>query len=161
MKIMRTLIVVLVACSIQACGFQLRGDYALTEQLQRVHVVAPQFSQFAQTLEQYLQSAGAELDSSAQALQIEILSDRLDRRTLSLSSSGQVAEYELIYTVQYQLNWQGVQSEVEQIEVFRDYQDDPNFALAKTREREILVAEMRDQAARQLIRQINTLLPTS
>lgn len=47
---------------------------------------------------------------------------------------------------------------MQQLEVYRDYQDDPNFALAKTREREVLVSEMREEAARQLLRQTIALL---
>jgi LPS-assembly lipoprotein len=82
-----------------------------------------------------------------------VLDDTLDRRTLSLSQSGQVAEYEMIYTVYYQLIKQGEVSAQQQVEVYRDYQDDPNFALAKTREREVLVQEMREEAARLLLRQ--------
>ena len=35
--------------------------------------------------------------------QLALLSDKLERRTLSLFESGQVAEYELLYQVNYQL----------------------------------------------------------
>ena len=83
-----------------------------------------------------------------------MLSDQLERRTLSLFESGQVAEYELLYRVNYQVIRNGELIIEDTIEVARDYQDDPNFALAKTREREMLVAEMRDDAARRLVRQM-------
>ena len=85
---------------------------------------------------------------------IAINRDELSRRTLSLSGSGQVAEYELIYSVDYSINEANKDPVDLRIEVYRDYQDDPNFALAKTRERELLVAEMREEAARRMLRQI-------
>lgn len=37
------------------------------------------------------------------------------------------------------------------IQIFRDYQEDPNFALAKTRELDILLSEMRDDAVNRIM----------
>ncbi|WP_241969858.1 LPS assembly lipoprotein LptE [Pseudidiomarina taiwanensis] len=145
---------ILLVLMLQGCGFQLRGSYDLPAAFQQVAVTAPKFSEFADVLKLQLEQAGAQHAGAQPSLTIDIVSDRLDRRTLSLSSSGQVAEYELIYTVQYQLELNGQLGEVNQIEVFRDYQDDPNFALAKTRERELLVAEMRMEAARMLLQRV-------
>lgn len=140
--------------ALSGCGFQLRDNYQLPAAMQGVSVQAPAFSEFSQVLQRRLSLAGAELVDSAQAdVIIEVLDDQLDRRTLSLSQSGQVAEYEMIYTVNYQIIRQGSEPQKLQVEVYRDYQDDPNFALAKTREREVLIGEMRDDAARQLLRQ--------
>jgi LPS-assembly lipoprotein len=142
--------------SLAGCGFQLRGSYQLPPQLQQASISAPQFSEVAEQVRERFTLAGVEvLESSSSAhTHVEILRDSLTRRTLSLSASGQVAEYELIYTVDYQLRAPEQRAQTLQVEVFRDYQDDPNFALAKTREREVLVAEMREQAAQQLLRQV-------
>lgn len=148
----------LAALVITSCGFQLRDSYQLPTQLESVYIQAEPFSEFAEILASRLQLAGAELDEEPQQTVIQLVRDSLDRRTLSLSSSGQVAEYELIYTVEYVLH-NGPQTSIPlQVEVFRDYQDDPNFALAKTREREVLVTEMREDAARQILRQISAQL---
>jgi len=146
--------VIIIATALTGCGFQLRDNYQLPAAMQTVSIEAPAFSEFGQVLERRLSLAGARIESAQQTrLVIEILDDTLDRRTLSLSQSGQVAEYEMIYTVYYQLIEQGEISAQQQVEVYRDYQDDPNFALAKTREREVLVQEMREEAARLLLRQ--------
>lgn len=148
------LTVIALATALTGCGFQLRDNYQLPPAMQTVSVQAPAFSEFQQVLERRLNLAGAKLDGIQEtSLIIEVLDDTLDRRTLSLSQSGQVAEYEMIYTVYYQLIEQGEVSAQQQVEVYRDYQDDPNFALAKTREREVLVQEMREEAARLLLRQ--------
>ncbi|RWU12738.1 hypothetical protein EGC76_00495 [Pseudidiomarina gelatinasegens] len=153
-KLVHYIGLVILTTALSGCGFQLRDNYQLPAAMQDVSVQAPAFSEFSQVLQRRLSLAGAELVDSAQAgVTIEVLSDQLDRRTLSLSQSGQVAEYEMIYTVNYQIIQQGSEPKKMQVEVYRDYQDDPNFALAKTREREVLIREMRDDAARQLLRQ--------
>lgn len=152
---MRQLIIGLCLLSLTACGFQLRGNYQLPPTLQHVAIDAPQFSEFAEHAKQRFELAGATVVAAGDNLtRIEILNDDLSRRTLSLSASGQVAEYELIYKVSYVLVNAAGERRPMQVEVFRDYQDDPNFALAKTREREVLVAEMREQAAQRLVRQV-------
>lgn len=148
------LIVLIAALTLVGCGFHLRDDYQLPAEMKNVAIDASAFSEFRSVLEQRFELAGAKLVPQDQAgLVVVILNDKLNRRTLSLSQSGQVAEYELIYTVAYQLVRAQQPSRELQVEVYRDYQDDPNFALAKTREREVLVREMRDEAARQLLRQ--------
>lgn len=156
---MRYLAVLLLSIMLTACGFQLRDSYQLPPQLERVHVDAAAFSEIRQVVIQRFELAGAEVVDDSDALTVRIISDALDRRALSLSRSGQVAEYELIYTLWYELiSSDGTISAAQRIEVYRDYQDDPNFALAKTREREVLVAEMREDAARLLLRQVITQL---
>ncbi|OZB36659.1 MAG: hypothetical protein B7X50_13020, partial [Alishewanella sp. 34-51-39] len=75
-------------------------------------------------------------------------------RTLSLFANGQVAEYELIYKVEYRIQLPGEQEQFYQFELYRDYQDDPNQALAKAQELELLLSELRQQAANRIIRQL-------
>lgn len=153
-QLLQIIISVSVAFSLFGCGFQLRDNYQLPASMQNVAIEASAFSEFRSVLKQRFELAGAELVTPSDAgLIIAIMDDQLTRRTLSLSQSGQVAEYELIYTVTYQLLQPDTPAREFQVEVYRDYQDDPNFALAKTREREVLVTEMRDEAARQLLRQ--------
>lgn len=155
---MRQVLLILTLClvvSLAGCGFQMRGSYQLPPQLQQASIAAPQFSEIADQLRERFTLAGVGLvDAQANVTAIEIVRDSLTRRTLSLSASGQVAEYELIYTVDYLLRAPNKAAKSLQVEVFRDYQDDPNFALAKTREREVLVAEMREQAAQRVLRQV-------
>lgn len=153
-KQLQYLVTLVVTLTLVGCGFHLRDSYQLPQSMHQLAIEASAFSEFRSVLEQRFELAGAELVPSEQAsLVVVIVNDQLNRRTLSLSQSGQVAEYELIYTVDYQLLQADKPARELQVEVYRDYQDDPNFALAKTREREVLVREMRDEAARQLLRQ--------
>lgn len=152
-------IILLSSLGLSACGFQLRDQYALPDVLRYVHLDASSQSDFTEIAAARLSLAGVTLVADANGQPspavIQILDDSLDRRALSLSASGQVAEYELIYSVRYALHRQpGADPILGELEVHRDYQDDPNFALAKTREREVLLREMREEAARTLLRQV-------
>jgi len=113
-----------------------------------------------------LQQLGAQLErnqvrlldsSDAQSAIFVLDSDSLQRRTLSLFPNGQVAEYELIYKVNYQLVLPGQEPRPYQIELYRDYQDDPSRALAKSKELDLMLTELRQQAVARIIRQFGRL----
>lgn len=154
----RWLCTLILAISVVGCGFQLRDNYQLPEALQQMRISSNNSFELEDSLKQRLLTAGIQwtVDNpeNEHIAELQVLSDKLERRTLSLFESGQVAEYELLYQVDYQILREGKVVYQDSIEVARDYQDDPNFALAKTRERELLVSEMRDDAARRVVRQI-------
>ncbi|MGM0481278.1 MAG: LPS assembly lipoprotein LptE [Pseudomonadota bacterium] len=151
----RLLAVSLLLFGLTACGFQLRDNYQLPQTLQQMRIESVNSQELEASLRQRLLTAGIQLtEQDSEIAELRVLSDKLERRTLSLFESGQVAEYELLYRVEYQIVRAATVTYQDTIEVARDYQDDPNFALAKTREREMLLAEMRDDAARRIVRQI-------
>ncbi|MGJ8681525.1 LPS assembly lipoprotein LptE [Paraglaciecola sp.] len=86
--------------------------------------------------------------------QVFIQSEKLDRRLLSLFSTGQVAEYELVYTINYYIQFAGQDALPMEFDITREYQDDPDAVLAKSRERDLVLSEMRQQAANRIIRQL-------
>lgn len=139
-----------------SCGFHLRGSLPL-ERYPAIFVDAKKHSELASLLSEQLKSNEVklltELDPKAPALMLQ--QDSLERRTLSLFPNGQVAEYELIYRVQYQLLLPDQDIQEFQFELTRDYQDDPNLALAKAKELDLLLQELRRQAASRIIRQLN------
>ena len=143
------------AVMLSSCGFHLRGNLPLS-QFPAIYVQSEAHSQLAQLLNQRLRQNSVQLLDSMQAdaPTIQLVSDTLERRTLSLFPSGQVAEYELIYKVSYYLIMPGQEPAFNQFELYRDYQDDPNQALAKARERDLLLGELRQQAANRIIRQL-------
>lgn len=160
-QLLKSVLIVSFTLSITACGFHLRDNYQVPDSMSEMRVSAPDFSEFADALEERLELAGVTLVDDANALTVRVVNDQLDRRALSLSSSGQVAEYELIYSVTYELQRPDQDAETFQLEVYRDYQDDPNFVLAKTRERELLVSEMRNEAARRTVARLINVLTES
>ena len=88
------------------------------------------------------------------APELKITEDSLNRRTLSLFENGQVAEYELIYGVKYQLQFPNEELKTFAFELNRDYQDDPDRALAKSRELNLILSELRLQAADKILRDL-------
>ena len=75
-------------------------------------------------------------------LHLKVQEQGVDERTLSLYSSGYIAEFELIYRVSVSVF---IKDRVFRKDFFRrrNYRDDPNFALAKSREKNLLIDEMR------------------
>ena len=65
-------------------------------------------------------------------------------------------EYELIYTVKYQLIIDHEQTQDFSFELNRDYQDDPDKALAKSRELSLILSELRREAADHILRNLSS-----
>ncbi|GHG73463.1 LPS-assembly lipoprotein LptE [Alishewanella longhuensis] len=145
----------LAASLLTGCGFHLRGNLPLS-QYPAIYVQSEAHSELATLLKQRFLQNKVELISSYQADKpaLTLVRDTLERRTLSLFANGQVAEYELIYKVEYLIQLVGQEPQRYQFELYRDYQDDPNQALAKAQELELLLSELRQQAANRIIRQL-------
>ncbi len=143
------------ALLLNGCGFQLRGDYLLPPQLQTIHLSSvDKFGELTRVVKQHLLNNQVNVVTKySQGLpEMRILKDTLDRRTLSVFPNGQVAEYELIYTVSYQLILASKDTQTFKFEINRDYQDDPDKALAKSRELSLMLSEMRKEVADKILR---------
>ena len=140
---------------LSSCGFHLRGDLPLS-QFEAMHIKSERHSELAALVAQRLQHNKVQLLDSYQqtAPVLQLIDDSLERRNLTLFPNGQVAEYELIYKVSYALTMPDGEPQQYQFELFRDYQDDPNQAAAKAKELELMLAELRQQAANRIMRQL-------
>lgn len=159
--------ILLCALILQGCGFKLRGSQALPETLNTVLINSSlQYSPMSRALNRRLPvyqlngiiantSDVEELDTDSLVV-INLSPENLERRLLSVFSSGQVAEYELIYTVNYQVTFPGAQTISNAMSVSREYQDDPQQILAKSRELELVMAEMRLETADRIIRLLSS-----
>lgn len=158
-------IVMLLSSLLSACGFHLRGDYLLSDELQTLYVSSSDVhGELTRLVKQHLSRNQVKVlkYKNAQTPELRIISDKLDRRTLSVFQNGQVAEYELIYSVHYQVRFGSSldhnksepidEPQDFRFELNRDYQDDPNLALAKSRELSLLLSEMRKSAADKILR---------
>ena len=149
---------------ITSCGFKLRGDYALPSEIDHLQLLssvknAPLQRALNKQLTAYkIKVLGNSPLSEQQTSDIDVVvflqKDNLDRRLLSLFPTGQVAEYELVYTVNYSIQFPGHDALLMEFDVTREYQDDPDAVLAKSRELDLVLGEMRQQAAHRIIRQI-------
>lgn len=149
------LLAVVLTGLLSGCGFQLRGDYLLNDDLQTLYVSSSDVhGELTRLVKQHLVRNQVKVlkQKNVDAPELRIMSDKLDRRTLSVFQNGQVAEYELIYAVHYQLRFANEEPQSFRFELNRDYQDDPNLALAKSRELSLLLSEMRRSAADKILR---------
>lgn len=140
---------------LSSCGFHLRGDLPLSH-FSAMYIQSQRHSELAALLSTRLEYNKVQLLESYQksAPMLQLIDDTLERRTLSLFANGQVAEYELIYKVRYALTMPDGEPSEYQFELFRDYQDDPNQALAKAKELDLMLDELRQQAANRIMRQL-------
>ena len=67
------------------------------------------------------------------------------------------AEYELAYGVSYVVKRPGEKAIEKRFELYRNYQDDPDHALAKAKELELLISEIRKQASSRIVRELSQL----
>jgi len=146
---------------LSSCGFHLRGDYLMSPQLKTLHISSSdKFGELTRLVKQHLSLNNINLAPHLvkDVAQLRLLKDSLNRRTLSVFPNGQVAEYELIYTVRYQLAISATDIRSFEFELNRDYQDDPNIALAKSRELDLMLSEMRREAANKILRDLSTII---
>ena len=149
---------------VSSCGFKLRGDYSLPSGIKQLELTANQKNTpLHRMLRNQLQAFDIKvLDNSQKSntlnntidAKVYLKSDQLERRLLSLFSTGQVAEYELVYTIKYLIQFANDEAQLMEFDVTREYQDDPDAVLAKSRELDLIQNEMRNEAAARIIRQL-------
>ncbi len=161
-KILWLGLIILLSTTTTGCGFQLRGAPALPDNVDNVVVTsfvlhAPMERALRKRLQLYgLNNVSIDdvENSQVPAIAIHLAPEDLKRQLLSVYASGQVAEYELVFNVKYRVTFPGKAPLDTQFEIVRDYQDDPDQVLAKTRELELVLEEMRKEAADIIIRRL-------
>ena len=144
---------------LSGCGFKLRGDQSLPVGIEKVNLISSgQYSPLQRALKKQFKIyqipviEGKSPTLSDNTINIVLLPDSLDRRLLSLFPTGQVAEYELVFSVRYQVGFPDQEPQLIEFDVTREYQDDPDEVLAKSRELDLVLGEMRQQAADRIVR---------
>ncbi|QYJ79647.1 LPS assembly lipoprotein LptE [Shewanella acanthi] len=146
-------ILALVFMTSAGCGFKLQRSYQIPAELNQLSLSSvDEYSELARLVRERLRLNNVKIVDAAQDIPVlRLINDSLERSTLSLYPTGNVAEYELIYFVEFAVALPGKESQPFKIEIRRDYLDDPRTALAKSREMELLVKEMRIQAADRIL----------
>lgn len=150
---LKPLFIVLSTLVSSACGYHLKGTVDLPDNMNKIYLQGASGAlrgYFTKTL----RATPARLvESPGQAgLVINLLTERLDRRVLSLSSIGKANEFELNYKLEYELlDSQGsVLARNQTIEIVREYYNDQEAIIAQANEEQIIVAEMYKQAVRSI-----------
>lgn len=151
----------LLACVLlSGCGFHLKQASYLPLDLRTLHITGDdRKSDLFSLLRKDLTASQVTISEnrSKQIPELHLYRDSLTRQTLSLFKNGQVAQYELAYSVSYRVTRPGLDPVDKGFEIYRNYQDDPDNALAKAKELDIILNELRQQASKRIIRELSQL----
>ncbi|HFG1933158.1 TPA: LPS assembly lipoprotein LptE [Vibrio cholerae] len=150
-------LLVLMTSLLTACGFHLRGDYDIPQELSRMSLTSyDQYSTFTRMVHRQLRLNKIDLQAPAEDLpNLHLLSESTGERTLSLYQNPPLAaEIELTLVATYRITVPHLGNRTFTTSVTRSYLDNPLTALAKSVERDMIEDEMRKLAASQIVRQM-------
>lgn len=142
---------VMAALLLGSCGFRLAGSDPLPAVMQHTYLsLKDPYTDFSRELGRSLRSAGAVLQPTSElaTARINVTQDRVEQRTLSVSATNIPTEYELTYTITFDVHAGDKQLLAPQtVSLSKDYSFEENVQLAKEHEADIL----RQQMARDLV----------
>ncbi len=129
---------------ISSCGYTLRGSLDLPASLNEISVYSNKYSLLVNSINETLVNSGVNVtNSNNKSLhRIVILSEKFNRRQLSMSISGRVNEYELIYDVQYEINLPNEKNLSDSLILYRDYSFDENNVMGNSDREDDIKNEM-------------------
>lgn len=163
---MRLLTVALATLLLAACGFHLRGQGTLTDDLRAVNVVergqlsanttwyAGGRDELARAVKDAFRHAGFAVATDA-PVTVELLGESLARRVASIDANASAAEYQLDYTLRFRVvAADGATLVAEQaLEADRSYRYHDDAVMGSSEEEALLGLEMRRDVASQIVRQ--------
>jgi len=136
----------LLSAALGGCGFRLAGSEHLPAVLAKPYLsVKDPYTDFSREFERELKSSGALLQLGRQdaTATIEVTKDQIEQRTLAVSARNIPTDYELRYTVIFEVK--GADAQIlppQTITLSRDYSFEENELLAKEHEADILRTSM-------------------
>ncbi|MFA6179693.1 MAG: LPS assembly lipoprotein LptE [Candidatus Methylopumilus sp.] len=150
------LYILLLALSLAACGFELRGIADLA--FHKLYIQGPTLT-ISKPLKKSLAVNGVTIvnDPENAELMLEMMSEGTEKRILSLSGKvGVVREFELLYHASFRIREPGSElwGQVQTVSGRRDFSYDDSEVLAKSFEEQRLYQDMRDDAVREIMRRL-------
>ena len=154
----KKLVVLLTLLALASCGFTLRGSANIPPQLQNLVLISSdENSDIMQELRRALQANKVNIldTASADSYQLLIGEAEIQERILSVNSNARAGEFELSISVPYQLRSSTtVFLEPEVLTLEKVYLADPNSAVAKAEERELMETEIRRELVSLILRRL-------
>lgn len=151
----------LAAAAVAGCGFHLQGSAGLPAVAAAPYIDAPDpYSDFYQALTGALVRSGADLAAARDAATASLIvsRDETGQRVLSVSARNVPTEYEVFYTVSYELRrGEEVLIPLQTVTLTQDYVYDVTDVLAKSLEEEQLREALANDIAQMIIRRLATL----
>jgi LPS-assembly lipoprotein len=152
---MMRIVVLILALSLAACGFQLRGD--ITVPFKDLYIAAPANSAIGADLKKKLAvQTPISSDATKADGRITISEESRDRIILSLSGAGRVREYQLKLRVAYNVTDSkgAVLIPRTEMNLTRIMSYDDAFVLAKAQEEVLLYRDMDNDVVQQILRRV-------
>ena len=161
-RVLRNAFLISLVGVLAACGFQLRGSYALP--YESIYIAGADYSLIVAGLKRAIRASGStRLADSTQDAQATFLPTNELREpvVLSLSSSGRVREKRLRYIYSYRIIDQKGRDLVlpGTVQLNRDLTYADSDALAKTQEEDLLWRDMENDLVQQLMRRLAAAKP--
>ncbi len=158
MSIRALIMSVAAAALVAGCGFHLRGQLPLPEQLQVIAVTGTD-RDFMDEMVDALTASGAEVvDEGAATAILELYNVEFNRNVRTIDTRGKVTGYNLRYDVSYRvIDEEGQELRDTTLSLRRDYNFEPEQVLQAEEEEESLRENMVEELTRRIMRQLVTI----
>lgn len=152
----RLLVVALILLTLSSCGWHLRG-WQGTPAASELNLVAQnRYSPLTRALEEAMHKHGI-TESDEAPIQLHLGAEKLDKRTVAVTTIGSPAQYELALSAEYRFSDPeagDVLVPSQTLSVFRVFDFDPSNTVAKNEEENTLLDEMRRELAYRVLQQV-------